>query len=541
MDELEHPVRAGHRLPWRRLFWSCFVIASLLATVFALRLVAERFVRHKLDSLASEMCAVVDQGQPPTITVALLRGDLRIAGLLLLPDPTCQGAELSIEGRLDTLDVSGLSLLRLVFGGEIVLDRLLVRADGLVVELRKDRAISNTQKEPEARTVRVDRFDVHATSTRFVHRSDDTLSLAVRSVAVSGSNVHFNTGEDGPTSSRGCEQLLLVLDSLVALTSTGYEAAFGRVALDQGTETFALHCLSIGPTQGLEQHSTTMRFEGDVYQARLDTLTGRGLDVELLLAEGVCSISGLSISYGDIGVLRDKTLPDGPDPIKPLLARVLRGLPLNSGVDTISLNGVDISYQERSTRSRGYARIPFNGVNATIIGARNSDVDTARLTIAARCLAFESAPVELNFSSLINDTTDHFDVSARIGALPFSKLNQATGPLANIRATEGLMDSLVFHMHADDLSGYGTVRMTYEGLKLENGWRRDGDLMIDVKTALLNTLVRDRNHEKDGVTRPAKYTLTRLRNRSFFNYLWSGLREGVKAALLPETLSGQEQ
>lgn len=541
MDEPQRPAHRGRPILWRRLFWSCVVIGALLASGVGLRFVAERFVRHTLDSVAGELCAVVDQREPPTITVAMLRGDVCITGLLLLRDPACPRPELSLEGRVDTLEVNGLSLFRLAFGRAIAMDRLVLRTNGLVFGSRKDRAISNTLKEPASRTVRVGRFDLQATSTRVVRASDDTLSFAVRAIAVSGRDLRFATGTASSATPRRCDQLQVVLDSLVGFSSTGYAVGFDHGALDQGMGTFEFFCLNVGPTAGLEAHSASMRLEGDVYQARLDTVTGRGLDMALLLAQGVCSVRGVSISSGDIGVLRDKTLPDGPDPIKPLLARVIRGLPVNSGIDTIAMNGVDISYQERSTKSLGYAWIPFSGVNATIIGARNRSVGTARLTIDAKCLAFESAPVELAFNSVITDTTDHFDVSARIGSLPFSELNRATGPLANIKATEGVMDSLVFHMHADDRSGYGTVRMTYDGLKLENGWRRNSDMMLDVKTALLNTLVRDQNRQKGGVTSPAKYALTRLRNRSFFNYLWSGLREGVKAALLPETVSGQEQ
>ena len=363
----------------------------------------------------------------------------------------------------------------------------------------------------------------------------------MRDIAITGNNLHFILGKEGSDTDLHCEQLKLLVDSFDLLSTTGYAAAFDHCMVDQEQGTLDLFCLSAGPTLGLEAHSATMRFEGDVYQARLDTVNARGLDVERLLAQRNCSARSVFVTSGDIAILRDKTLPDGPDPVKPLLARVVRGFSSGSGADTVVLRGVDITYQERGSRSRGFALIPFSAVNGTITGVRNNASDTAQLAINAECVAFGTAPVRLAFTTAINDTTDRFNVSAWIGALPFNALNTATVPLANIRATEGVMDSLIFEMHADDRNAHGTVRMTYAGLKLDSGWKRDSDLMQDVKTALLNTLVRDKNNERDGVAKPGKYTLARHRNRSVFNYLWSGLREGVKAVLLPQAVSGQEQ
>ena len=57
-----------------------------------------------------------------------------------------------------------------------------------------------------------------------------------------------------------------------------------------------------------------------------------------------------------------------------------------------------------------------------------------------------------------------------------------------------------------------------------------------MKTVALNTLVQNDNLDKGG-PRPGQFAFERRQDRAVFNYMWSGLREGTKAILLPEVLT----
>ena len=80
------------------------------------------------------------------------------------------------------------------------------------------------------------------------------------------------------------------------------------------------------------------------------------------------------------------------------------------------------------------------------------------------------------------------------------------------------------------------VRMNHRGLKLASGGRKSGETGNQIESALLNALVRKTSRNKIGNARDGRFAFERRRDRAIFNYLWSGLREGVKAELLPEAL-----
>jgi hypothetical protein len=73
--------------------------------------------------------------------------------------------------------------------------------------------------------------------------------------------------------------------------------------------------------------------------------------------------------------------------------------------------------------------------------------------------------------------------------------------------------------------------MRYDGLKLGRHVNKN-KLLDPVVNGLLNVVVkRGRTGEKEGDGWRA-YAWQRQQDRSLFNYLWSGVREGAKASML---------
>jgi hypothetical protein len=274
-----------------------------------------------------------------------------------------------------------------------------------------------------------------------------------------------------------------------------------------------------------------------VIQARLDTLHIAGFDMNTAFAENVWSMRSVRLATGAVTVLRDKVVADGNDPVKPLLSRLIRSFPMGSGADSITVDGLDVQYHERVDRQRGYAVIPITRIHAIITGARRSVIDTSAMVVRARAVAFNTASVSLILRAVIADTTDRFELDAGIGPMPFATVNAATGPLVDIQAIDGRIDSVIYRMTADDRRASGVVRMSHRGLKVASGGRKSEQVGNQMESALLNALVRNNSRNKNGDAHDGRFAFERRRDRAIFNYLWSGLREGVKAELLPEALT----
>jgi hypothetical protein len=529
-------------MPWRRTAIGLFVVIVFAVGLYAvIDLVAERYVSGQLEEAAGGVCALVDAHHPPVIAVDLFERSVSITGLILLPAADCSGTSLRVQGRIDSVHVSGVSLTGLLFRDRAVLDELHVSIADLRIAMVDGslRSISNDQvkNELEPWSIAIGSFALAARSISVITQAGDTIGARDHGLEVEGKDLHFLTGQAEPLGSLRVETVHLTADSLFGGMASGYKWSVGNCAFDQEQGTLDLLRTNIGPGLGLEAFSATLPFETDVIEARLDTIHIAGFDMNTAFAENAWSMRSVRLASGAVTVLRDKVVVDGNDPEKPLLSRLIRSFPQGSGADSIIVQRLDVEYHERVDRQRGYAVIPITQIDATITGAKHTGIDTSALVVRANAVAFNAASVSMVMRAVVADTTDRFEIEASIGPMPFHAINRATGPLLDIQATEGRIDSLIYRMTADDRRASGMVRMNHRGLKLASGGRRSERTGNQIESAVLNALVRKTSRNKIGNARDGRFAFDRRRDRAIFNYLWSGLREGVKAELLPEALT----
>ena len=522
----------------RAVIWSLAIVLILFASYRFAGTFVENKLRAQLSELAARSCATIDASTPPTVQVDLLDGHVLIAGVSFLESGPCSGAYAQLTGRLDSLEVTGLSVANILFRHKFSVHKLRIRSSMLRVKLLatedtvEAKATATVTGEPWL--VDVGSFTCESNAFTMITAEGDSIVTSGQGLLMSGTNVRVLPATKG---GRSAEALKLSLGGISGTFVDGTAWSIGRCSLDQATGTFALYQASIGPRAGLEQHSTTLPFEKDVIQARIDTVQFAGLDLGKAFTSGVWTVRKVLLSSGEVTVLRDKTLVDGPSAKQLLPGALMRRLPLGWGADTIVAERMNVRYRERADRERGYADIPFGQMGATITGLRNVANDTNAYVVQAHCIAFGAAPVSMVLRGLAQDTTDRFDLDATIGAMAFAELNVATGPLLDIRLTEGRIHSVAFHMSATDKHASGSVLMHYDGLKLSSGGRRRKETMNRLETILLNTLVQDDHRDSKGAPREGRFSFPRRQDRAVFNYMWSGLREGTKAVLLPEMLT----
>jgi hypothetical protein len=152
-------------------------------------------------------------------------------------------------------------------------------------------------------------------------------------------------------------------------------------------------------------------------------------------------------------------------------------------------------------------------------------------------VAFERALVDFRFATRIRDTTDRFAVEAHIGRMPFRTLNSAFGPLLEVQAIEGVVDTIVLWMDADDRAARGRVRLAYRDLRVVNGAVPTKSALTKPLSLIMNVLIPNEKELGDIASTDERFAFPRGREHSIFNYLWLGLREGAKKVLLPKPLA----
>lgn len=459
------------------------------------------------------------------------------ADVKISPDPA-KGIP-TVTGRLDSLSVSGISIFQLLFGHTIKIDGVRIRATDLKVITNEHDSVPGTSDNGDRaagdRSVMIGSWDMWCTTTSLVVPGRDSAHYMLDSLVAHGNDLSLHTA--GPDRYPHFMNSSLHLIGFTREGSDGYRLNVARVAAQNNGRTLTVHDIAFGPTIDLEKFATTLSYERDAFNMTFDSISITGFDLEQWYATKAVHANMVRVVNSDIIVMRDKTLQDGPQPYRPLVGKMIRKLPPGSGVDSLVLSNLSATYHERADRNRGFAAFPFTELNAVFTGVVNSKEAKEPMLLDADCKVFGKTPVNMHMTADLQDTTDRFVVDARMGYMYFPSLNVATSPLVDVRATAGDLQSLVFHMEADDRNAHGTVAMRYEGIKLTGGRIEKDRTVSGLLSAAINALVRNDSKGAKGIDRVGTFAIERRRNRAIFNYLWTGLKEGSKGMLLPKLLT----
>lgn len=518
----------------RRLRFGYFLLLGTVALFASATLAAEAIVRAKLLGTLEAAGITNDEDARTSVQVSLWRGSVLITDLRLRSNTTGT-APLRIHGMVDTVAVEGLSY-RGLLRDRLHMKRFTLRTHDLDLELRPD-STKPTSASSAFVSYRVEELDVQGSGLSATQHDSAVYSVSLRSFVFNGGGGRFDQEPGGTWSMRLEGAHTMRFDSLVVNLNHEQCLTMSGLALDRSRGTCTMNELQFGPYDDLEQFAVTRALEQDVAQCHVSEVSIKGLSIPD--GPDITSLSARSITLkqAEATIFRDKTRRDGPSPFKPLLARLLRKLPQGAGVDSLLLEGAEIIYHERAAVARGFGVVPFRQMDAVITGARSPASDSAYCIAHARCITFGDSPVDFRFTTRVADTTDRFEVEAHIGGMPFNALNTVLGPLLDVQAITGRIDTIIMHMRADDRVAEGKVRLAYRDLRMVQGEVVTRKARNKPMSVLMNAVIRNEQELGDISQTDERYTLPRARDRSIFNYLWRGLREGSKKVLLPEMMT----
>lgn len=500
-------------------------LAIAVGSVFLLHALllwwVHRTVRERISSAATACGAEWVNPERTTLAVDLLGGDIRIVDLRWVRTGSPMGSMPALSGTLDSLFVVGLSYRRLYVDGIIDMDRLLIHGSDITVEFH------------EAATTRSTPSSIHGSSVKELDfaflRSNvalqDSTRIASGSLAVEGRSIGFDSADfqaDVLEAKLLGTRVTPFADSILTVQ---------RIALSQSGTRLSMDSVVFGPAD-VRSVAAGVPIERDVIAGVVDRIVVAGIDPGSC-KRGVVRARSIRIDPAVLSVARDKLNADPPFKHKPLPARLLRALPMNAGFDSVIIEAMDVSYYERVDAVRGFAHIPFDSIAAVVTNLRHIQGDTLRMIAMAQ--AFDHTPVRLEMRCSVGDTSDRLFVNAMVGELRFARLNNVLAPLTGVATPEGRLDTLILRMTGDDDLATAKCWMRYDRLRVDRRGRK-GNVLDPVINGIMNAVVKGgRTGEKDG-DGWTSYAWDRRRDRSLFNYLWAGVREGAKHSMLPQVV-----
>ncbi|GGD86354.1 DUF748 domain-containing protein [Planktosalinus lacus] len=287
--------------------------------------------------------------------------------------------------------------------------------------------------------------------------------------------------------------------------------------------------LAIKTKYSKRELSKVLDKERDHMDAEMPLVTLQGLQFKVSDSTFQVSGNNLIIENPVLKIYRDKLVTDDTS-IKPLYSKSIRNIPFQLTLDSLHINNGSITYEEKVNIKQSAGTINFSNLNASIGNVSNTYAQgEKKTTIHINSTFMDESPLKIDWSFDVNDLKDTFQIQGELDALNATKMNSFTKASLNVEL-EGKVKKTYFNIHGDNDTSSVDLRISYDNFKVEilNKENKRSWLL----SAVANIFVKKNSDSKGANFKEGNATAERNKDKSFFNYLWINIQEGLKDVMV---------
>lgn len=328
-----------------------------------------------------------------------------------------------------------------------------------------------------------------------------------------------------PLSYRG---LAFSVDSIQWNTGRFYDLNIGKI---QGNNN-SLTCTNFEflPKYSRKKMVSMFKYADDIFTIKTKSITldnyTWGFDPQAVL---FFKADQIRLDQINANIFRDKT-PTFNMSIKPLFSKKLREIPFTLEVQQVRIANTTLEYEEYDQKAVAPGKLTFGNFNAVIqhvySGYQRKQVPTTTIAVDARFM--NAAPLHVDWSFNILNRNDAFQISGTIKNFPATAMQPFLQPYVKA-STEGSLDLVKFNFTGNNKVATGTFGMNYKDLKVTL-YRKNGEKKRKVLSKVGNWFIHKNSAGEFKEVEIKK--VDRIEEKSFFNYLWLCILQGLKQTIL---------
>lgn len=318
-----------------------------------------------------------------------------------------------------------------------------------------------------------------------------------------------------------------------------YTYGFRRLSFSTEKQYLLIQNLEFIPNYPKITFSQKLPVQKDRYVIRFDTVRLNRIDFKTLNNYQKLRAGELRIAEGSVDVFLNRNRP-APDINKaenyPHIA--LKRLDLDTKIDSITLQDVDISYTELDKKSKRSGMLTFKNLGGSIYNVTTSprylaENNTAKASLSTFLMG--SGRLDVNMTFNLTDPKGAFTYKGALGFMPLHVLNPVTKSLGFIEISSGAINRVNFDMQGDVNGARGKVIARYNNLSVKLLKKKEeSDRLIrrGLVSLFANALVIKSDNPTPGEeVRETSAEYIRPKGASFFNVMWKTVFFGLKEAV----------
>lgn len=309
-------------------------------------------------------------------------------------------------------------------------------------------------------------------------------------------------------------------------TGKDYNIYAGGIVVKQANA--SVKSFKMVPKITRKQHAAKLKYAQDYYNLSADVMNFNnftwGFDAQ---EEFFIKFKEVVLNNMDAQIYRDITVPLNPKE-NHLYSYRLRNVDFPFEIQTLKIKNSKLSYEEDTATSTNPGKLTFANFNLTASnlysGYKRSSGPKTQIVVNTKFMQQGDLVASWQFD--IMDRSDRFNINGDLKNFPAPAMNPFLKPYLKVQAS-GKIDHMAFNFNGNNDTATGQYAMNFNNLKMTlfNKENKERKLL----STAANMVVRS---DTDGFKKVDIKPVDRTKEKSFFNYLWSCIMQGLKQTVI---------
>jgi hypothetical protein len=492
------------------------------------------WVKHQLPKLINEQSKVYAIAYK-SINVEVFSGNVDISDATIVPKATLNDTvnKAGLYATVGKIQIRNFKILSVIFSDKISARSLSLISPEISLYQTDDKAIEDPERlkhdvvQPFEKVISVSDFFLYNGDFRLMRAKKNEPVLAVSNINMTINDIRVTDKILKSKIPFGYEKYSISCDSVYSDLGQFYHIITKKI---KATNTdLSIADLRMVPKDTRREFVKKLKTEKDQFNISAKDITLKNLDWGYAGNDLFVRTSLLAINNCHADIYRNK-LPADDLTKKFLYNKLLRDLDFELKVDTLKIRNSLVVYEEEKSFDKGSGKLVFNKFNlmATNICSGFKRKKAGDLKIKIKCQFMDTSPLDVDWKLNIMDKSDGFSIMGTVRNFDAGKIDPFVKPYMNA-SVKGTLDAVHFKFKGNDLHDSGEFAIKYDDLKVKIYKKDDRSKVNKLLTAVGNLLVKD---DSKGQVKSAQVELERIPEKSFYNFLWRSVADGLKKTLI---------
>lgn len=369
--------------------------------------------------------------------------------------------------------------------------------------------------------LKIDLFEFEKSNFKLIEPGNRTL------LSINDLNLTFNGVESNQNNQFSYKNSKLSASALKYHPKGNYDLTVDSLSYDR--QTLKFNQFEMKPKISKTQFVRSLKKQKDYYSIKAREISVQKPNINFSADHFSFRTPLVSLNSADAYIYRSKIPPDDTSK-KKMYSQLLREMKFGLNISKLKIRNSKLVYEEETATSDGAGKLIFNNFSADISnlsgGYKKSKMPNVNAVITANFMNDSKLKVNWSFNPM--NRNENFNIKGSISNFDAARMTPFVKPYLHATA-DGNVKEVDFNFSGNDHSASGDFGIKYDNLKVTLYNPKTGktrDILSKIGNLALKSNTSDEFYEVKIKE------VERKKDKSFFNFLWLCVQQGLKQTVL---------